>query len=615
MNQPEHMKNTLRRHGHRWLLLLAASALLLPAAGNANRIADWLGGGSGQDYLPVDQAFAPELRQVAADQLEAHWAIAPDYYMYREQLAVTIDGTELVAAGRVTKPPGREKHDEYFGTSEVYFEQLAIRIDLPADYAGEDVTLRYQGCAVDGICYPPTERTFSADQLLVTTPSADLPGSAPPMSEQGRLTQLLDAGGLWLIAITFFGLGVLLAFTPCVLPMVPILATLIAGQGAALTTRRAFALSLVYVLAMAATYTAAGVAAGLLGQNLQAWAQHPAVLIPFAAIMAVLAMGMFGLFNIQMPAAIQQRLTQISQRQRGGTFAGAAAMGLLSALIVGPCLAAPLAGALIYIGQTGDAVLGGSALLALSLGMGTPLLLAGASAGHLLPRAGPWMEGIRYLFGWLLLAVAVWMIARLVPGWVALLMWSFIAFLAAALLGVFSRATPTAGAALRLRQGLGLALLAWALVLLVGGASGGTNPWQPLAHLTVSSQQSTQALPEFTVIKSYQDLEQELAAAREAGQPVMLEFYADWCVDCIRMERTTWRDAEVHDALAGARLLKADVTANDAVDRELMRELRVLGPPSMLFWNAEGREHPYQRLMGYKRAGPFAEHARRALYQ
>lgn len=595
--------------------LLAALLLLAPVTGGADTgVADWLRGGStGQDFLPVDEAFRPQVRQVAPDRLEAEWAIAPDYYLYREQLGVTLDGTDLIAADRVRIPRGREKTDEYFGTSEVYYDRLVLEIALPRDYAGEALTLRYQGCAVDGICYPPTEQVFGADTIL-TDAGATGAGAGPgPDTTQGRLSTLLGSGHLVLIAGTFFGLGLLLAFTPCVLPMVPILLSLITGQGHTLTTRRAFSLSLVYVLAMAATYTAAGVAAGLLGQNLQAWAQHPAILIPFALVMVILALAMFGLFSVQLPLALQQRLGELSNRQRGGTFIGAGTMGLLSALIVGPCLAAPLAGALIYIGQTGDAVLGGWALLALSLGMGTPLLLAGASAGHLLPRAGPWMDGIKAAFGILLLAVAIWMISRLIPGWIVLILWSLLAFLAAGLLGTFSRPS-AAGAGLRLRQGAGLALVAWGLLLLVGGVSGGTNPWQPLAHLAGPAELSQQTTPAFTTIKSAGDLAHELASARERGQPVMLEFYADWCVDCIRMERTTYRDPRVSKLLADAHLLKADVTANDATDRELMRSLRVIGPPAMLFWDARGQEDARYRLFGYKRAGEFSEHAQRALY-
>ncbi len=594
------------------LLLLI---LCLPAPAVAS-VADWLRGGSAgaQDYLPVDEAFVPQVRQVAPDRLEAEWHIEPDYYLYREQLGVDLNSEDLLAAGYVTVPEGEKKTDEYFGTSEVYFQRLTIDIQLPRDYTGETLTLRYQGCAVDGICYAPVERSFNSDNMLVDAgASGARAGSAPPDTAQGRLGELLGDGQMWLIGLTFFGLGLLLAFTPCVLPMVPILLGLITGQGQSLTTRRAFSLSLVYVLAMAATYTAAGIAAGLLGQNLQMWMQHPAVLIPFAAIMVGLALSMFGLFTVQVPQALQQRLTALSNRQRGGTFGGAATMGLLSALIVGPCLAAPLAGALIYIGQTGDAVLGGWALLTLSLGMGVPLLLAGASAGHLLPRAGPWMAAIKTAFGILLLAVAVWMIGRLVPGWVALVLWGLLAFITAGALGTFTRPAADAGILIRLRQGLGLAVLAWGLALLVGGASGGTNPWQPLAHLALSGERQQQALPEFTLIQSVDDLERELTQARAANQPVMLEFYADWCVDCIRMERTTFRDRRVHEALAGARLLKADVTAHNASDRELMQALRVLGPPSMLFWDTSGQEDPAYRVMGYMRAGAFAEHASQAL--
>lgn len=592
-------------------LLMAACWMPVLAQGEGS-MSLW-GNPSGQrDFLRPQEAFDLQVERTAAQRLRLSWSIEPGYYLYRDQMKVSIDGRDLVAAGRVELPAGEPKTDEFYGQTAVYHDHVELTARV-SEQTGT-LTVGYQGCAEDGICYPPQTASFDLAALMWTgggASDAAPPAAAGERSEQGRLAGLL-AGGSWAtISATFFGLGLLLAFTPCVLPMVPILAGLIAGDRERTSTPRAFVLSLVYVLAMASAYTAAGIAAGLFGANLQAYAQHPAILGGFAAIFIALALAMFGVYQLQMPAALQSRLSAASSRQRSGSWLGVAAMGLLSALIVGPCVAAPLAGALLYIAQTGDASLGGLALFSLSLGMGTPLLVVGASAGALLPRAGPWMQAVKSAFGLLLLGVAIWMLERLVPPSAALALWAALIIVTAVMMGALQRRQTTASPADRLVHGAGLTLLIYGAVLLVGAASGGDRFWPPLAHLPAPSNgQRTgeaQALA-FQSIGSRQDLERALAWAAAQGRPAMLDFYADWCIECKIMERTTFSDPAVRRALGDAVLLQADVTENDAEDRALMRSLAVIGPPTILFYDERGREQRAYRLVGTLGPAAFAEH-------
>ncbi|RNE92772.1 protein-disulfide reductase DsbD, partial [Marichromatium sp. AB32] len=435
--------------------------------------------------------------------------------------------------------------------------------------------------------------------------------SAAPVSEQDRLASTLANASLWTSVALFFGLGLLLAFTPCVFPMIPILSGIIAGQGAGITTRRAFVLSLVYVLAMALTYTVAGVLAGLFGANLQAAFQDPWILGAFALVFVALALSMFGFYDLQLPASLQSRLAALSNRQQGGTLAGVAIMGLLSALIVGPCVAPPLFGALIYISQTGDALLGGVALFALSLGMGAPLIVIGTSAGKLLPRAGAWMEAVKAVFGVALLAVAISLIERVIPAAVAMLLWGLLLICSAVYLGALSPLGHESGGWRKLWKGLGVALLVYGGLMLIGAAAGGKDTLQPLRGLGIGGGEAAHA--EFTRVKTVADLDRELAAASAQGRPVMLDFYADWCVACKEMERYTFSDPAVIAELDRFVLLQADVTANDAADQALMQgRFGIPGPPAMLFFGADGAERSGFRLVGFTPAEAFADHLRRA---
>ena len=408
-------------------------------------------------------------------------------------------------------------------------------------------------------------------------------------------------------------MGLLLAFTPCIFPMIPILSGIIVGHGHRITTGRALMLSLSYVLASALAYTVFGVLAGLFGSNLQAMFQDPKVIVMFSTVFVVLALSMFDLFSLQLPGFIQSRITSLSNRQHGGTLTGAAIMGALSALIVGPCVAAPLAGALIYIGQTGDALLGGLALFSLGLGMGLPLLAIGASAGKLLPRAGTWMNAVKAVFGVGLLGIAIWLLDRILPPAVTLLLWALLFIVPAIYLGALDALPPAASGWRKLWKGLGITMLAYGVLMLIGVASNSTDPLQPLRGLALGGApgMSGPLKPnrlEFRSVNSVADLDKALADTAARGQTAMLDFYADWCVSCKEMERYTFSDPRVIEALAPMVLLKADVTENSDRNAELMKRFNLVGPPATLFFGPDGEERKALRVIGYMEAEQFLDH-------
>jgi thiol:disulfide interchange protein DsbD len=590
-----------------------------------------LGLGDGNDLLPPEEAYRVAAVAADADRLQVTWEIADGTYLYRDSLRLELEGTADVRLGEISWPAATIKTDTIrpdgeIGDIAVY--DAPIEVDVPllrGSAAAREITLlaRYQGCAEQGVCYPP-----QVQRLLVTLPAATTtadpgapppttttPSSAPdpqPVSESDRLAAVLAGGNVWGIVALFFGLGLLLSLTPCVFPMIPILSGIIAGQGHTITTRRAFVLSLVYVLAMAGAYTVAGVLAGIFGANLQAAFQNIWILSAFALVFVALALSMFGLYELQMPAALQTRLAELSRRQEGGTLTGVAIMGLLSALIVGPCVAPPLAGALIFIGQTGDALLGGLALFALSLGMGAPLIAVGTTAGKLLPRAGAWMEAVKAVFGVLLLAVAVWLLERVLPGAVTLVLWGLLLICSAVFMGALQPVPSGPNGWMRLRKGIGVALLAYGILMLIGAAAGSQDPLQPLRGLSLAAETETRDTP-FKRIKTVGELERELAAARAVGRPVMLDFYADWCVTCKELEHKTFSDPAVRRELERFVLLQADVTANDADDRALLQgRLGLFGPPAIVFYDRHGRELRGYRIVGFKAAPDFLEHLRGA---
>lgn len=595
-----------------------------------------LGLGTDDDILPAEEAFRFAAEVTGPDQLRLTWDIAPETYLYSHLLEVALDDAPTVAIGELERPAGDIKKDSILpdgsvGDVEVYHDRVEIAVPLlRGSREATQVTLvaRYQGCAEIGICYPPqTQRvklSLPEASLTTTLPAAgaaETPAEQPatagvrpaePVSEQDRIASVLATSGIWVVIAAFFGFGLLLAFTPCVFPMIPILSGIIAGQGAGITTGKAFVLSVVYVLAMALTYTVVGVLAGLFGANLQAAFQNPWVLSAFATVFVLLALSMFGFYDLQLPSGLQSRLAELSNRQEGGTLIGVAIMGLLSALIVGPCVAPPLFGALIYISQTGDAVLGGVALFALSMGMGAPLIAIGTSAGRLLPRAGAWMDAVKAVFGVALLAVAIFMLERILPPAVSMLLWGLLLISSAVYMGALTTLPHGSGGWNKLWKGLGVFLLIYGALMLIGAAAGGKDTVQPLRGLTFGGGGAA-AQVSFTPIKTVADLDREIAKAAEIGKPVMLDFYADWCVTCKELERYTFSDPAVISEMSRFVLLKADVTANDADDQALMQgRFGIPGPPAILFFDTSGEELKGYRMVGFKPADAFVEHLRRA---
>ncbi|HHJ80531.1 MAG TPA: protein-disulfide reductase DsbD [Candidatus Tenderia electrophaga] len=577
-------------------------------------------------FIPPEQAFILSTEVDDAYHLSVRWDITDGYYLYRDKFSFELIDANGISIQAFELPRGKEKHDENFGLMEVFYNEIEARLPLQRDNTqATDITLqvKYQGCAEAGFCYPPMKQL-----LTLSLPKATGPAPTPAnsnsnsnsnsnnfVSEQDKYANSLTQDSLLLSMLSFFGLGLLLTFTPCVLPMIPILSSIIAGQGSNMTTRRAFSLSLIYVLAMALTYTIAGVIAALFGSNLQAAFQNPWVLGSFSAVFVALALSMFGFYELQMPQAIQNRLTNLSNKQRGGSYVGVAIMGLLSALIVGPCIAAPLAGALIYIGQTGDALLGAAALFSLSMGMGAPLLLIGTSAGKFMPKAGPWMNTIKAIFGVLLIGVAIWMLERIIPAAVGMALWGILLVICAVYLGAFERLQPEASGWRKLWKGVGIVTVIYGGMLLIGAASGSKDPLQPLVSVCSGDdcgQTTQQHGLVFKQIKGLDGLQQALQLAAAQNKTAMLDFYADWCISCVEMEKKTFSDPDVQAALNNTILLQADVTLNDDQDKELLETFGLFGPPSILFFDTSGQELPQFRLMGFLGADDFKAHIKAA---
>ena len=575
-----------------------------------------------EDFLDPEVAFKLAARAVDERTVEVSYTVAPGYYLYREQFRFAANGATL---GAPTLPAGKTKFDETFQkTLEVYRD--VVRIAIPVTQASGQFQLMVtnQGCADKGLCYPPQQRgvevkltgfggdgsvrVMSANENLAavsagaTNASADAVAAPSYAADDTVIDGALRSGKLWTVAGVFLVAGLLLSLTPCVLPMLPILSSIIVGQRAPISRGRGFALALSYSLGVALVYTALGVAAGLAGEGLAAALQKPWVLAAFAAGLVALSLSMFGVYELQLPSTFTSRLSRASQGLPGGRFAGVFAMGGVSALIVSPCVTAPLAGALVYISQTRDVALGGTALFALAAGMSVPLLLVGASAGALLPRAGGWMDEVKRCFGILLLGVALWTVQSVLPAPLALALWGALALGAAVMLASHQHGQRTGLSQSLLRRAIAAVLAACGLLQLVGAASGGSNPLQPLAHLRGGPEAALG--PAFKTVRSVAELDNAL---RSAGRPVMLDFYADWCVSCKEMERFTFVDPAVRQKLSGALLLKADVTANNADDRELLKRFRLFGPPGTIFFDASGREIPAARNAGFQDSTRFLQ--------
>lgn len=576
--------------------------------------------------LDPQEAFKYSAEVLDAQSIETRFQVAKGYHLYRDKVKfeVTTKGVEL---GSVQLPPGKVEEDAIFGRTVVYRDD--VRIKLPLNRIDPDVreiTLKVvsQGCADAGVCYPP--QTHESQLDLPTLPGrkgagvssqggtplpllegkvASDPGTAlikSTQSESSHIENLFRGGSFWLIVSFFFGAGLLLALTPCVFPMIPILSGIIAGQGQQLTKTRAFVLSLSYVLGMAITYALVGIAAGLSGSLLSAALQNPWVLGSFALVFVVLAFSMFGFYELQLPNAIQSKFSNASNKMKGGSTIGVFVMGALSAVIVGPCVAAPLAGALLYIGQTHNVWLGGSALFAMALGMGVPLILVGISAGALLPKAGGWMHTVKSFFGVLLLGVAIWLISPVIPDVLNMFLWATLLISSAIYLGAIDPLPAKAGGFTKFWKGVGIIALISGASILIGALSGGRNILQPLANLSVSVagadlDASTHESMKFVRVNNIADLENRIKQSN--GKHIMLDFYADWCVSCKEYEKFTFNDPRVKEKLAAAVLLQANVTANTDSDKELLKRFSLFGPPGIIFFDKMGDEVKASRIVGY----------------
>ena len=563
-----------------------------------------------EEPLPPEQAFRFSARAIDPKTLEAHWQISDGYYMYRDKFKFVLEGGTL---GAPKLPPGKMKDDELFGKIETYRKEVTIL--LPVEASGP-VTLKAvsQGCWDGGICYPPLKQEAPVELAATAVPAAGMPkdpATTVPASEGSRIAGLFKGGDTALVLLSFFGFGLLLSLTPCVFPMIPILSGIIVNHGHAVSHLRAFVLSLAYVLGMAITYAVVGVAAGLSGTLLSAALQNAWVLGSFALVFVVLSLSMFGFYELQMPAALQSRVSDTANRQ-GGSLPAIALMGALSALIVGPCVAAPLAGALLYIAQTGNAAMGGAALFVMALGMGAPLLLVGAFSRSLLPKSGPWMEGVKKFFGVVMLATALWLVSPVVPLWLQMLGWALLMIIPAIYLHALDPLPPNAHGWQRLGKGLGVILVVGGAAMLIGMLGGARDPLQPLGFLR-SGAAAEVAAPAFERIASNEQLEARLAASKAAGKPLMLDFYADWCVSCKEMERFTFADPQVAARLKQFVLLKADVTANTEADTALLKRFGLFGPPGIIFFDARGNELADLRIVGFQPAEQFLPALERVL--
>ncbi|NTW55622.1 MAG: protein-disulfide reductase DsbD [Chlorobiaceae bacterium] len=591
---------------------------------------------AGADFLDPEQAFKFRHSVGGDHTVKLHWNIAKGYKLYRDKVKVSVaKGTGRIKAPvmpkgiTVTDPTTNEK-------MEIYHDRLDLTVPVVKAEGKFTLSVEYQGCSEDGLCYPPITRDFTVDASTLGTDAAVGEPPAPltsavvsfpekpaiqPAAQQAAAPKAsassgaesdlslakstLAGGSLWKIALAFLFFGLLLSFTPCVLPMIPILSSIIVGEGE--TTRgRSFLMAVAYCLGMALVYTALGVAAGLAGEGLAGALQKPWVLVLFALLLVLLSLSMFDVYQLQMPAALQNRLNQASGRQEGGKFLGVFVMGALSALIVGPCVAAPLAGTLVYISQTKNVVIGGLALFSMAAGMSVPLLLVGLSAGSLLPRAGAWMVGVKYVFGLLLIGVAIWMVSPVLPVQGVLIAWGALAVLCSVFLGVFERSQEKPAIAQRFSRALGLVLFIIGAVELVGAASGGDNPLEPLGHLHASSV-TPGAVEEKLVFRRIRTAAELDEALKGAQKPVMLDFYADWCVACKEMDKFTFHDPKVRAELQNVTLLQVDVTANNENDRGLMKRFGLFGPPGIIFFDRTGKELVQCRVAGFMEAGQFSE--------
>ncbi len=579
----------------RFLLILL---LLAAPLSHADGLLERLNGSKQSAFLPPDQAFALTIDACDSKRLIASFKVTPGYYLYKDKISFATTDSKT-SIGKINLPQGESKDDPNFGVMEVYHNSIQAEILLTQSNPAQPLTLNagYQGCSDQGLCYPPIEKTLTVNLAQFVCADPTPVTSTTVQNENTKIANVLSQGSFWLVVSFFFGAGLLLAFTPCVFPMIPILSGIIVGHGHKITHLHAFFLSLAYVLGMALTYAAAGIAAGFSGELISNALQTPWVLGSFAGIFVLLSLSMFGFYELQLPSALQSRLTDSSNKLHGGHITGVFAMGALSAVIMSPCVAAPMAGALLYIGKTHDAILGGTALFALALGMGAPLLLIGTSAGTLLPKAGAWMDAVKRIFGVVMLALAIWVITPIIPVAAQMLLWAALLILSAIFLHALDALPLNASGWQKLWKGIGVITLLLGAIYMIGALSGAQDVLRPLGNIGRSASEPAKTI-RFERIKSLAELDARIAQA--AGKKVMLDFYADWCVSCKEMERFTFSDANVQSKLKDVLLLQADVTANNADDKALLQRFQLFGPPAILFFGDAGKEQTDFRVVGYQ---------------
>lgn len=564
-------------------------------------------GSGSNDFVPVDQAFPFNFFQ-QDHRLTLDWQVKEGYYLYQQRLSFS---AENVTLGDIQMEDGQPYRDEFFGDVNIYTNPLFVNIPMQDWQPGAKVIVQYQGCAKAGFCYPPETRvidiasftngdmapattlTQTPRQLETSTTNTSTP---QPLTEQDQLASGLADN--WWTPLLFLALGVGLAFTPCVLPMYPILTSIVLGSGK-LSQRRALGLSLVYVQGMALTYTLLGLVVASAGLQFQAAMQHPYVLIGLSILFVTLALSMFGVYTLQLPSGVQTWLNNLSNKQQGGSSAGVFAMGAISGLVCSPCTTAPLSGALLYVAQSGDLLTGGVALYALAMGMGIPLILVAMFGNKLLPKAGGWMDRVKTLFGFVLLAAPIFLLERILPEMWSTALWSALGIAAFGWLYHVKNSLEFGGWK---QSAVGII----AVLGLFASAQPALNYW-----FADSTQQAQTSEVSFIKIRNVEELQQQLTLAKQAKKPVMLDFYADWCVACKEFEKYTFHDPAVEAQLKQFVLLQADATRNQAQDIELLQAQQVLGLPTIDFWDAQGNPVSNARLTGFMQAAPFLEHIQR----
>ena len=584
-------------------------------ASSANLEPKLLGSISNNNETISNIPFKPYLSAIDNNTMEIAFQISPNYYLYKNK--ITIEALNpFIKMGAVELPKGKIKSDPWFGENEVYFNEVFGRISLSKDLISEenaDFIIEYQGCLENEICLPPQIKKINVEfnKNIYKKQSKSKPIK---ISEQSRLASLISESNLWVVVLTFYVAGLLLSFTPCVLPMIPILSGILAGEGKEISASRGFSLALCYVMGMAIVYTAAGIASASIGIQLQAFFNAPWVILLFTSLFLIFALAMFDIIKFELPVSIQTRLSDLNQKMSYGTYVGTFLIGSISSLIVTACVAPPLVASLIVISQTGDILRGGIALFVMSIGMGTPLLIIGTSAGKLLPKAGEWMTTVKNMFGFMMVGLSIYMLSRIIDSTLTLGLWGILALMIGVSMGGLSSLGLNSNYKSKIKKTIGIAIIVYGVALLLGSFSGNNNPYQPLANIRfINDQKNIKKHLDFKRIKSIDDLNVEINLAASENKSVMLDFYADWCVSCKEMETYTFTNKKVQDVLSNTVLIQADVTQNDLIDQNLLKKLDVFGPPTIIFYDQRGRRQIGYEVVGYMNADNFSEHVKEAL--